>query len=145
MERTDQRNMTPARLRRTAGPTTVEPVPTLLADGVLTEELALAVPEGTRVAVANYAIAPGGSLPWHYHEGRVVAVVTAGVLTRTLADGSECVTPAGGCIVEPVGPQGVHMAENREPEPLHICALFFLPQGSALSTRAEPPEALAYG
>ncbi|MEV1068702.1 cupin domain-containing protein [Streptomyces sp. NPDC050263] len=145
MERTDQRNMTPARLRRTAGPATVEPVPALLADGVLTEELALAMPEGARVAVANYTIPPGGSLPWHYHEGRVVAVVTAGVLTRTLADGSECVTPAGGCIVEPVGPRGVHMAENREPDPLHIIALFFLAQGSPMSTRAEPPEAVAYG
>ncbi|MEU5276942.1 cupin domain-containing protein [Streptomyces asoensis] len=123
-----------------AGPRpAAEPLPTLLADGLLTERLALAVPEGTRTVVAEYEVQPGRSLPWHYHEGRVVAVVTAGVLTRTLADGSECVTPAGGCIVEPVGPQGVHMAENREPEPLRICALFFLPQGSPLSTRAEAP------
>ncbi|WP_328476911.1 cupin domain-containing protein [Streptomyces sp. NBC_00377] len=124
---------------------TDEPLPALLADGLLTERLALAVPEDTRVVVADYEIAPGRSLPWHYHEGRVVAVVTAGVLTRTLADGSECVTPAGGCIVEPVGPQGVHMAENREPETLRICALFFLPQGSPLSTRAEPPDRVARG
>ncbi|WP_327320013.1 cupin domain-containing protein [Streptomyces sp. NBC_01235] len=124
---------------------TVEPVPALLADGLLTERLALAVPEATRVVVTDYEIPPGGSLPWHYHEGRVVAVVTAGVLTRTLADGSECVTPAGGCVVEPVGPQGVHMAQNREREPLRICALFFLPQGRPLSTRAEPPAAVAYG
>ncbi|MDQ0585104.1 cupin domain-containing protein [Streptomyces rishiriensis] len=123
---------------------TAEPVPALLADGLLTERLALAVPENTRVVVAEYEIPPGHSLPWHYHEGRVVAVVTAGVLTRTLADGSECVTPTGGCIVEPVGPQGVHMAENREPEPLHLCALFFLPRGSELSTRAEPPVRVAY-
>lgn len=163
--------MTPARLRRTAGPTgprrswppTVpddhrvnrpspvedrpadEPVPALLADGLLTERLALDVPEDSRVVVTDYEIPPGGSLPWHYHEGRVVAVVTAGVLTRTLADGSECVTPAGGCIVEPVGPQGVHRAENREREPLRICALFFLAQGAPLSTRAEPPDAVARG
>ncbi|MET7657157.1 MULTISPECIES: cupin domain-containing protein [unclassified Streptomyces] len=122
-----------------------EPVPALLADGLLTERLALAVPEDTRVVVTDYEIPPGGSLPWHYHEGRVVAVVTAGVLTRTLADGSESVTPAGGCIVEPVGPQGVHMAENREPETLRICALFFLPQGSPLSTRAEPPDPVGRG
>ncbi|TQJ57629.1 cupin domain-containing protein [Streptomyces sp. SLBN-115] len=117
-----------------------EPAPTLLADGLLTERLALAAPENTRVVVADYEIPPGHSLPWHYHEGRVVAVVTAGVLTRTLADGTECVTPTGGCIVEPVGPQGVHMAENREPEPLRICALFFLPQDRPLSTRADPPD-----
>ncbi|WP_406005230.1 cupin domain-containing protein [Streptomyces sp. NBC_00637] len=123
---------------------TAEPVPALLADGLLTERLALAVPEDSRVVVADYEIPPGHSLPWHYHEGRVVAVVTAGVLTRTLADGSECVTPTGGAIVEPVGPQGVHMAENREPEPLRICALFFLPQGSPLSTRAEPPAPVVY-
>ncbi|MEH0548792.1 cupin domain-containing protein [Streptomyces sp. B21-105] len=120
-----------------------EPSPVLLADGLLTERLALAAPEGTRVVVADYEIPPGGSLPWHYHDGRVVAVVRAGVLTRTLADGSECVTPAGGCIVEPVGPQGVHMAENRESGPLRICALFFLPLDCALSTRAEPPPAAA--
>ncbi|MFJ9024867.1 cupin domain-containing protein [Streptomyces sp. NPDC102259] len=122
---------------------TAEPVPTLLADGLLTERLALAAPENTRVVVADYEIPPGHSLPWHYHVGRVVAVVTAGVLTRTLADGSECVTRTGGCIVEPVGPRGVHMAENREPEPLRICALFFLPQDSPLSTRAEPPDLVA--
>ncbi|OQR60350.1 hypothetical protein B6E66_30325 [Streptomyces maremycinicus] len=121
-----------------------EPVPSLLADGLLTERLALAVPENTRVVVAEYDIPPGHSLPWHYHEGRVVAVVTAGVLTRTLSDGSECVTPTGGCIVEPVGPQGVHRAENREPEPLRLCALFFLPQGSPLSTRAAPPVRVTY-
>ncbi|MEU9431244.1 cupin domain-containing protein [Streptomyces sp. NPDC048252] len=128
----------PVEARPIAEPT-AEPAPTLLADGLLTERLALAAPENTRVVVADYEIPPGHSLPWHYHEGRVVAVVTAGVLTRTLADGSECVTPTGGCIVEPVGPQGVHMAENREPEPLRICALFFLPQDSPLSTRADPP------
>ncbi len=127
-----------------AGPR-AEPGPVLLADGLLTERLSLAVPQDTRVVVTDYEIPPGGSLPWHYHEGRVVAVVTAGVLTRTLSDGSECVTPAGGCIVEPVGPQGVHMAENREPDPLRICALFFLPQGAALSTRAEPPDAVTRG
>ncbi|MDX5570440.1 cupin domain-containing protein [Streptomyces sp. ID05-04B] len=120
-----------------------EPAPVLLADGLLTEGLALTAPEGTRVVVADYEIPPGGSLPWHYHDGRVVAVVTTGVLTRTLADGSECVTPAGDCIVEPVGPQGVHMAENREPGPLRICALFFLPRDCALSTRADPPAAAA--
>lgn len=124
---------------------TAEPLPALLADGLLTERLALAVPRDTRVVVADYEIPPGHALPWHYHEGRVVAVVTAGVLTRTLADGSACVTPAGGCIVEPVGPQGVHMAENREQEPLRICALFFLPQGSPLSTRAEPPAPVVHG
>jgi quercetin dioxygenase-like cupin family protein len=118
-----------------------EPAPVLRADGLLTERLALTAPEGTRVVVADYEIPPGDSLPWHYHDGRVVAVVTSGVLTRTLADGSECVTPAGGCIVEPVGPQGVHMAENRESGPLRICALFFLPRDCALSTRAEPPAA----
>ncbi|MEU5636842.1 cupin domain-containing protein [Streptomyces rishiriensis] len=182
MERTDQRNMTPARLRRQVGPTGpgalasllpcdhrvtrrspadartaaepgyrpgagphAEAGPVLLADGLLTERLSLAVPQDTRVVVADYEIPPGGSLPWHYHEGRVVAVVTAGVLTRTLSDGSECVTPAGGCIVEPVGPRGVHMAENREPDPLRICALFFLPRDAALSTRAEPPDAVAHG
>jgi quercetin dioxygenase-like cupin family protein len=122
-----------------------EPGPVLLADGFLTERLALAVPQGARVVVTEYEIPPGGSLPWHYHEGRVVAVVTAGVLTRTLSDGSECVTPVGGCIVEPVGPQGVHMAENREPHPLRICALFFLPPDTALSTRADPPDAVTRG
>ncbi|MCQ9134961.1 MULTISPECIES: cupin domain-containing protein [Streptomyces] len=180
MERTDQRNMTPARLRRTGGPTGPGapatpfpsdrrvtrrppseagpdagsahraqagprdgPAPVLLADGLLTERLGLDVPQDTRVVVTDYEIPPGGSLPWHYHEGRVVAVVTAGVLTRTLADGSECVTPAGGCIVEPVGPRGVHMAENRAADPLRICALFFLPRGAALSTRADPPDAAA--
>ncbi|MFE9624682.1 cupin domain-containing protein [Streptomyces sp. NPDC006527] len=121
-----------------------EPVPALLADGLLTERLALAVPERTRVAVARYEIPPGGELPWHYHEGRVVAVVTAGTLTRTLADGSECVTVAGECIVEPVGPQGVHKAENRGDQPLTICALFFLPADSPLSTRAAAPD-LAVG
>ncbi|MDQ0956841.1 quercetin dioxygenase-like cupin family protein [Streptomyces sp. B4I13] len=120
-----------------------EPAPVLLADGLLTERLALAAPEGTRVVVADYEIPPGGTLPWHYHDGRVVAVVTAGVLTRTLADGSECVTPTGACIVEPVGPQGVHMAENRGSGPLRICALFFLPRDCALSTRADPPAAAA--
>jgi quercetin dioxygenase-like cupin family protein len=119
---------------------TAEPVPALFADGLLTDPLALAVPQGTRVVVARYEIPPGGELPWHYHEGRVVAVVTAGTLTRTLADGSECVTPAGQVIVEPVGPRGVHKAENRGSRTLELCALFFLPVDTPLSTRAAPPD-----
>ncbi|MFJ4616804.1 cupin domain-containing protein [Streptomyces sp. NPDC088812] len=110
-----------------------------MADGLLTERLALSVPERTRIVLARYEIPPGGELPWHYHEGRVVAVVTAGTLTRTLADGSECVTRTGEAIVEPVGPRGVHRAENRETGTLALCALFFLPVGSPLSTRAEAP------
>ncbi|MFF8974487.1 cupin domain-containing protein [Streptomyces sp. NPDC014995] len=133
-----------SRLSPVAAPAAVDPVPALLADGLLTERLALAVPERTRVVVARYEIPPGGELPWHYHEGRVVAVVTAGTLTRTLADGSECVTPAGECIVEPVGPQGVHRAENRGPGTLAICALFFVPADRPLSTRAAAPDAVRH-
>ncbi|WP_432157643.1 MULTISPECIES: cupin domain-containing protein [unclassified Streptomyces] len=121
---------------------TAGPAPSVLADGLLCERLALSVPQGTRAVVARYDIPPGDTLPWHYHEGRVIAVVTSGTLTRTLADGSECVTPAGGCIVEPVGPRGVHKAENRGDEILTLHAVFFVPQGSPLSTGAPPPDGL---
>ncbi|MFI2433510.1 cupin domain-containing protein [Streptomyces sp. NPDC018693] len=123
-------------------PATAGPAPALLADGLLAERLALSVPERTRVVVARYDIPPGGSLPWHYHDGRVVAVVTAGTLTRTLADGSECVTPTGECIVEPVGPQGVHRAENRGDDLLTLHAVFFVPRDSPLATSAPPPDGL---
>lgn len=86
-------------------------------------------------------IAPGGGTGWHYHDGRPYAVVRSGTLTRTLAD---CVTtmahPRGDVIVEPSGPEHVHIGRNLGATPVVLEALYVNPVGRPLSQDAPAPD-----
>lgn len=82
-------------------------------------------------------IQPGGNTGWHFHDGTVVGVITAGALTRY--DGS-CevagVHPQGDLVYEPPGADKVHIGRNLGTEPTVLTVLYLLPKGSPLSQDA---------
>ncbi|WP_119727499.1 cupin domain-containing protein [Thermomonospora amylolytica] len=85
-------------------------------------------------------IAPGGSTGWHYHDGRLYAVVRAGTLTRTLADcTTTMVHPRGDVIVEPSGPDHVHIGRNLGTTPVVLEVLYVNPVGRPLAQDVPNP------
>ncbi|GAA0421047.1 hypothetical protein GCM10010357_47980 [Streptomyces luteireticuli] len=70
-------------------------------------------------------ILPGGSTGWHYHDGRLLAVVGEGTLTRYEASGGGPVRYAAGqALVEPSGPDTAHIGVNEGTEPLVLYVLY---------------------
>src|SRR3954452_9967606 len=68
--------------------------------------------DGVDYIPKEITIRPGGSTGWHYHDGRVFGVVREGTLTRTMADCTNVVSPAGSAVTEDSGPNHVHIAET---------------------------------
>ncbi|WKG08655.1 cupin domain-containing protein [Nocardia sp. PE-7] len=65
-------------------------------------------------------IAPGGTLGWHYHDGNVLAVITAGQVTRYETDCVPTTYSAGQGLSETVGPDHVHVGRNLGNEPAEL-------------------------
>ncbi|WP_371481434.1 cupin domain-containing protein [Kitasatospora sp. NBC_00315] len=84
-------------------------------------------------------IAPGESTGWHYHPGRMDAVVLAGVLTRTLHDGRIEVNGAGTRVVEPAGPEYAHVGQNHGGRPVVLLATYHVPDGCPTVVAAPAP------
>jgi quercetin dioxygenase-like cupin family protein len=84
-------------------------------------------------------IQPGGSTGWHYHDGRVFGVVRSGTLTRTMADCSDVVSPAGSAVTEDSGPDHVHIGRNLGPDPVVLWVDYIEPAGSPLSVDVPDP------
>jgi quercetin dioxygenase-like cupin family protein len=95
--------------------------------------IALSSRGATEVTMSEITIAPGGSTGWHYHDGQVLAIVKSGTLTRTLADCSTEVTPAGESFVEPAGPQSPHVGRNLGTEPVVLLVAYVVPAGDPLA------------
>jgi quercetin dioxygenase-like cupin family protein len=95
---------------------------------------------GTRVAVREITIAPGGGTGYHYHDGPVVAVVKAGTLTHY---GADCrvdhVYRPGEVVSEPAGPGNVHIGRNLGRSPLVLEATYILPAGAPFARDAPAP------
>jgi quercetin dioxygenase-like cupin family protein len=85
---------------------------------------------GVDYITKEITIQPGGSTGWHYHDGRVFGVVREGTLTRTMADCSEVVSPAGSAVTEDSGPNHVHIGRNLGPVPLVLWVDYIEPAGS---------------
>jgi quercetin dioxygenase-like cupin family protein len=85
---------------------------------------------GVDYMTKEITIQPGGSTGWHYHDGRVFGVVREGTLTRTMADCSEVVSPAGSAVTEDSGPNHVHIGRNLGPVPLVLWVDYIEPAGS---------------
>ena len=84
-------------------------------------------------------IQPGGSTGWHYHDGRVFGVVRSGTLTRTMADCSDVVSPAGSAVTEDSGPDHVHIGRNLGPDPVVLWVDYIEPAASPLSVDVPDP------
>ncbi|MFI1863340.1 MULTISPECIES: cupin domain-containing protein [Streptomyces] len=112
---------------------------TVLAHGVSEKRLKLKAKGTADVIVRTITIDPGGSTGWHYHEGQLLIVVTAGTLTRTFEDCSVEITPAGSAFVEVAGAEHRHIGRNLGTEPVVLHATYVLPKGSPLAVDTEAP------
>ena len=59
---------------------------TIPVTGVSDDGLETKTKGRTDVVVRTIIVAPGGSTGWHYHPGKLIAVVQSGTLARTMAD-----------------------------------------------------------
>jgi quercetin dioxygenase-like cupin family protein len=95
---------------------------------------------GTDFVLRRITFAPGASTGWHYHDGTLYAVVESGTLTRTESD---CTTShthvAGSALVEPSGPDHVHLGRNLGATPVLLDVLYVDPAGTPLSEDAPNP------
>ncbi|MCW2563583.1 MAG: cupin protein [Mycobacterium sp.] len=95
--------------------------------------------DGVDYITREITIQPGGSTGWHYHDGRVFGVIREGTLTRTMADCSVVVSPAGSAVVEDRGPDHVHIGRNLGPEPLTMWIDYIEPAGAPLAVDVPDP------
>ena len=95
--------------------------------------------DGVDYITREITIQPGGSTGWHYHDARVFGVVREGTLTRTMADCTDVVSPAGSAVTEDSGPNHVHIGRNLGPVPLVLWIDYIEPTGSPLSVGVPDP------
>ncbi|MCW2630055.1 cupin domain-containing protein [Mycobacterium sp.] len=95
--------------------------------------------DGVDYITREITIQPGGSTGWHYHDARVFGVVRDGTLTRTMADCTDVVSPAGSAVTEDSGPNHVHIGRNLGPVPLVLWIDYIEPAGSPLSVDVPDP------
>ncbi|MCT2594420.1 cupin domain-containing protein [Streptomyces sp. N2-109] len=110
-----------------------------LAKGRAEEGVEIKIRGDAQVTYRKIVIEPGGSTGWHYHPGRLLAVVEAGTLTRTLADCSVEVSGPGDTVLEPVGADHTHLGRNLGAEPVVLYTTYFTPAGSPDTVDAEDP------
>ncbi|CAM3870717.1 cupin domain-containing protein [Smaragdicoccus niigatensis] len=97
----------------------------------------------TDVVFRKITIAPGSDTGWHYHNGELIATITAGTLTREFADCTEQVSKAGDAILEPEGNQNVHIGRNLGTVPVEMYVTYIIPKGSKLAIDAPAPACAA--
>lgn len=116
----------------------------ILAKGTATAQLRINTHRPTDVVVRQITIQPGGTTGWHYHDGRLIAVVMSGSLTRVENDCSSRVYTAGQSFLEPDGARHVHMGVNGASVPVVLMVTYINPAGKPLSEDAPAP-ACAHG
>ncbi|MGW0328976.1 cupin domain-containing protein [Nocardia sp. NPDC003183] len=85
-------------------------------------------------------IAPGGTLGWHYHDGTVLAVITAGQVTRYEADCVPTTYSAGEGLSETVGPDHVHVGRNLGDRPAELYVAYLNRANEPLFVDAPAPD-----
>ncbi|WP_053160993.1 cupin domain-containing protein [Streptomyces caatingaensis] len=130
----------PRRIRLNGGGPARRPVVDELATGRCGTgaELRFRAPEV--FAFRRLTVPPGGSTGWHYHDGRLLAVVAEGTLARYEADGGGPVRYAAGeALVEPSGPDTAHLGVNEGPGPLVLYVLYLGDPGDPPARRVPEP------
>jgi quercetin dioxygenase-like cupin family protein len=118
------------------GPATAFATPSVGTEAVTISQSSV---DGVDYITREITIAPGGSTGWHYHDGRVFGIVRQGTLTRTMADCSVVVSPAGSPVTEDSGPDHVHVGRNLGLEPLVLWVDYIEPAGAPLSVDVPDP------
>ena len=112
---------------------------TTLAQGTMADRFAIRTQEPTEFVVKTITIRPGGSTGWHFHPGRLIAVVRSGTLTRYEADCRAHTYRAGQALVEPSGAGQVHLGRNLGVVPVVLYATYLTPVGQPLAVAAPDP------
>jgi quercetin dioxygenase-like cupin family protein len=120
---------------------TVLAAPALATPGVAIDAVVISQStiNGVDYITKEITIQPGGSTGWHYHDGRVFGVVREGTLTRTMADCSEVVSPAGSAVTEDSGSNHVHIGRNLGPAPLVLWVDYIEPAGGPQAVDVPDP------
>jgi quercetin dioxygenase-like cupin family protein len=85
-------------------------------------------------------IAPGGSTGWHWHDGELIAIVKQGTLTHNMSDCSiDGLYNAGDPVIEPAGPDHVHIGRNLGAVPMILQVIYVDPVGKPLAEDAANP------
>ena len=93
----------------------------VLSQGVTSAPFKIKANGDRKVLYRKAVVQPGASTGWHYHLGEEIAVINSGTFTRI--EGADCSVRAygpGESLVEPVGPDTVHMGINNGTEPVTI-------------------------
>ena len=106
------------------------------ADAVIVSQ---ATVDGVDYITREITIQPGGSIGWHYHDGRVFGVVREGTLTRTMNDCSVVVSPEGSAVTEDSGADHTHIGRNLGPGPLVLWVDYIEPAGTPLAVDMPDP------
>ncbi|WP_043657322.1 cupin domain-containing protein [Nocardia thailandica] len=85
-------------------------------------------------------VAPGGTLGWHYHDGAVLAFVTAGEVTRYETDCVPVTYAAGQGLSETVGPDHVHVGRNLGADPAVLYVAYVNRAGEPLFVDSPAPD-----
>jgi quercetin dioxygenase-like cupin family protein len=110
------------------------------AIGMTGDQVTRSSQEGRDFIVRDITIDPGGSTGWHWHDGTLVGAVKHGTLTHYSANCSiEGVYNPGDPIIEPAGPDHVHIGRNLGTTPLILEVIYILPAGKPLAEDAPNP------
>ncbi|WP_432083555.1 cupin domain-containing protein [Streptomyces sp. WAC 04229] len=112
-----------------------------LTEGVTSAPFKIKAKDDRKVLYRKAVVQPGASTGWHYHVGEEIAVINSGTFTRI--DGSDCSVEEygpGESLVEPVGPNTVHMGINKGTEPVELYVVDIIPTtATSPSTPAPDP------
>ncbi|MCV7413076.1 cupin [Mycobacterium florentinum] len=96
--------------------------------------------EGRDFIVRDITVGPGGSTGWHWHDGTLVGAIKQGTLTHYSADCSvDGVYNPGDPVIEPAGPDHVHLGRNLGTMPLILEVIYIQPVGKPAAEDAPNP------
>ncbi|WP_054815339.1 hypothetical protein [Nocardia arizonensis] len=95
---------------------------------------------GRDILLRQTVIDPGGSSGWHYHDGKLLVLVTEGALDHHGAALVPVTHRSPGLFRERSGPRHAHVARNRGARPAAITVLYVNPAGAPLSRAVATPE-----
>jgi quercetin dioxygenase-like cupin family protein len=111
----------------------------VLSEGVTSAPFKIKAKGDRKVLYRKAVVQPGASTGWHYHLGEEIAVIHSGTFTRI--EGADCSVKEygpGESLVEPVGPDTVHMGVNNGTEPVELYVVDILPRTAAGPTVPAP-------
>ncbi|UUU34804.1 cupin domain-containing protein [Streptomyces sp. CA-210063] len=110
-----------------------------LSQGVTSAPFKIKANGDRKILYRKAVVQPGASTGWHYHVGEEIAVIHSGTFTRI--EGSDCSVEEygpGESLVEPVGPDTVHMGINNGTEPVELYVVDIIPKDATAPVVAAP-------